>query len=106
MHIYLDPLDFVDNLHYNVLHKQKERMKSITTSIRIKPQLRQELQSLSAQLSHGMNWIIEQAIVEYLQRHHKNLRVTEALKDIAFLQGTTDDQAYWDNAYDDSDWEA
>ena len=79
-------------------------MKSVTTSIRFKPTLREELQTFAAEIGHGMNWVIEQAVIEYMQSHHKALRVKQALKDIAFLQQTPDDQDFWEAAYDDADW--
>ena len=62
-------------------------MKSVTISIRIKPYLRQELESLSANTGHGIDWFIEQALQEYLNRRRKTLRLEEALRDVEFLRG-------------------
>ena len=40
-----------------------------------------------------MNWIIEQALQEYLKRHHKMLLIDAAVKDVIYLQskGEEDD---------------
>jgi predicted transcriptional regulator len=79
-------------------------MKSISTSIRIKPHLRQELQSLSAHSGQGMNRIMEQALEEYLKRYQKTLLIDEAMKDIVFLRKDKDEDTFWDQAYDDTGW--
>ena len=81
-------------------------MHSVTTSIRIKPHLRQELSAFSTHCGHGMNWIIEQALAEYLKRHQKKLLIEEAIKDIVLLQDNSDEDAFWGAAYDDSGWVA
>jgi hypothetical protein len=41
-------------------------MKAITTSFRLPPELRQRLEETARRLGRGKNWIIVQALEEYL----------------------------------------
>ncbi len=84
-------------------------MRSVTTSIRIKPHLRQELELFSSLSNQGMNTVIERALEEFFQRHENTFAAQEALKDIAFLKTKTktnnnDDDDLWENSHDDSGW--
>ncbi len=81
----------------------------VTTSIRIKPHLRQELESVSHDLGHGINWVIEKAVEEFLKRNQREHLIQQVIKDIAFLQSTNcktdaEEEAFWEAAFDDSDW--
>ena len=58
-------------------------MSSITTSVRIKPHLRQKLEWLSIHSRHGINWIIEQAVEAYFERKQKeSLRLNTTISTI------------------------
>ncbi len=83
---------------------QDRTMKSVTTSVRIKPHLRLELETLSAHSGHGMNWFIEQALEEYLKQRRKEFLINEACQDILFLRGKEEGDSFWESAYDDSGW--
>lgn len=45
--------------------------KGITTSIRLTPELRQELDYISHTLHRGENWIIIQALQEFIQEFRR-----------------------------------
>jgi predicted DNA-binding protein len=79
-------------------------MNSVTTSVRIKSRLRQELEWLSSHSGRGINWIIEQAVEEYFERQKKNLLLEEAIKDVIFLQSRSEHEDTWQQLHDDTDW--
>ena len=79
-------------------------MNSITTSVRIKPHLRQELEWLSSHSGRGINWIIEQAVKEYFERKKKKLLLEEAVKDVIFLQARDKHDDVWEQLHDDTNW--
>jgi predicted transcriptional regulator len=51
---------------------------SSTTSIRIPDDLKVRLESTARQMNKGKNWIIKQALAEYLQRHNMDWLRAEA----------------------------
>jgi|LakMenEpi03Aug12_release.lakeMendotaPanAssembly.Ray.scaffolds.fasta_scaffold434510_3 predicted DNA-binding protein len=83
--------------------------KSVTTSIRLQPALRRSLESLAQETGHGMSWLIEKALEEYIARHQRQSMIKEARKDILYLNqqvSELQDETFWDQIYDDSGWEA
>ena len=51
---------------------------SSTTSIRIPDDLKDRLESTARRMNKGKNWIIKEALAEYLQRHNMDLLRAEA----------------------------
>ena len=81
--------------------------KNQTTSIRLTPQLRQQLDCLSLCMHRGRNWIISQALQEYMYKNQHHTLAIEARRQslIASQQTNTLDED-WHNSIDDSDWHA
>lgn len=53
-------------------------MKSVTTSIRIDASLAEQLERAASRLARGKNWIITQALEEYLARVNQDDLAAEA----------------------------
>ena len=53
-------------------------VRSSTTSIRIPDDLKIRLDRTARRMNKGKNWIIKQALAEYLQRHNMDLLREEA----------------------------
>ncbi|MGH9648490.1 MAG: CopG family ribbon-helix-helix protein [Bryobacteraceae bacterium] len=71
-------------------------MASSTTSIRIPDDLKVKLESTSRRLNKGKNWIIKQALAEYLQRHNvDSLRAEARRQSIAASKKKWKDEKFW-----------
>ena len=76
-----------------------EIMSSSTTSIRLPDELRSSLDRASRRMSKGKNWIIKQALAEYLQRHDMDLLRAEARRQsIAASKRKWKDAKLWEQA--------
>ena len=72
---------------------------SSTTSIRIPDDLKLSLEKTSRRLNKGKNWIIKQALAEYLQRHNMDLLRAEARwQSIAASKKKWKDAKLWQQA--------
>ena len=77
---------------------------SITTSIRLTPKVRQQLELASHKLHRGKNWIINQALEIYLKKLRYSLLVDEAKRQS--LLASAHDKEDWENESDQTGWEA
>jgi predicted transcriptional regulator len=76
-----------------------EFVASSTTSIRIPDDLKLSLESTARRMSKGKNWIIKQALTEYLQRHNMDLLRAEARRQsIAASKKKWKDAKLWEEA--------
>ena len=81
-------------------------MKTITTSIRLPPELRQRLEETAQQLQRGKNWIIVQALEAYLDKIEDRPFIEEARRQSLMASGVvTSDEAFWENNTDTADWQ-
>lgn len=74
-------------------------MASSTSSFRISGELRFRLEEAARRLSKGKNWIINQAIEEYLDRHGRT-KLREEARRQSLLAGRkpSKDAARWEKA--------
>jgi predicted transcriptional regulator len=85
-----------------------KQAKSVTTSIRFQPALRRTLESLAQESGHGMSWLIEKALEEYIAKYRRQSIIDEAQKDILYLnerESHSQSENFWEQMYDDTDWE-
>ena len=83
--------------------------KGITTSIRLTPELRQQLDYLSHSLHRGKNWIVIQALQEFINRHNLTLLAEEAKRQslLASQYSTNEeDEKIWEENIDITGWES
>ncbi|MBZ5674905.1 MAG: ribbon-helix-helix domain-containing protein [Acidobacteriia bacterium] len=74
-------------------------MASSTTSIRIPDDLKDRLESAARRMNKGKNWIIKEALAEYLQRHNMDLLRAEARRQsIAASKKKWKDAKLWEEA--------
>lgn len=81
-------------------------MHSITTSIRLTPKLREELEQAAHSLHRGKNWIITQALEDYLSKlSHTELK-KEARRQslLASKVETSSEEEWWQDNADTSSW--
>lgn len=81
--------------------------KGITTSIRLSSELRQKLDYLSHSLHRGKNWILNQALEEFINRNNHNILAQEARRQslIASQSQSNEDEEAWESNNDISGWE-
>lgn len=70
------------------------------TSVRLTPQLRQQLDYLSHSLHKGKNWIIVQALQEFIQRSNYSVFVKEAQRQSLLARVAEDQQQVWQDNTD------
>lgn len=79
---------------------------AVTTSIRLSPELKGQLEHASQQLHRGKNWIITQALEEFLTKLDKSLLTKEARRQSLLASQTqTSEQQDWEQNTDTSGWE-
>ena len=72
---------------------------SSTTSIRIPDDLKIRLESTARRMSKGKNWVIKQALTEYLERHNQDwLRAEARRQSIAASKMKWKDEKFWEEA--------
>jgi predicted DNA-binding protein len=80
-------------------------MSSTTSSFRISDELRIRFESAAAQLGKGKNWILNQALREYLERIREDSLALEARRQSLLASGRTAPEAqFWAARADDRDW--
>ena len=89
-----------------VLHLCYDRvMSSTTSSFRISDELRARLESAAAQLGKGKNWILNQALREYLERIREDSLAAEARRQSLLAGGrATPEEQFWAAQADDRNW--
>lgn len=81
--------------------------RSVTTSVRLTADLRLQLDHAAHRLHRGRNWIVSQALLEYLAKLGESKLVNEAQRQ-SLLANEADrankDIEIWDKNQDDSGW--
>ena len=79
----------------------------ITTSIRMPSDLRLELEQAAHNLHRGKNWIIIQALKNYLGQLQDQKLIQEAKRQslLACESDKASEQDLWESNYDQSGWE-
>lgn len=82
--------------------------KGITTSIRLTPQLRQELEHLSHALHRGKNWIVIQALQEFIQKKNGPFLAEEVRRQslLASQADTIAEETLWEENSDTTGWQS
>ncbi|WP_267257029.1 CopG family ribbon-helix-helix protein [Coxiella endosymbiont of Ornithodoros maritimus] len=76
------------------------------TSIRLPPALKDQLDRAASVLHRGKNWIIVQALQDYLGKVDDRFLVKEARRQsIMASQGYSNEERDWENNLDLRDWE-
>ena len=80
--------------------------KGITTSIRLAPELRRQLDYLAHSLHRGKNWIVNQALQEFIYRNNHTLLAQEAQRQslLASQMNNRQETEEWENSSDVTDW--
>ncbi|MBI3696224.1 MAG: hypothetical protein HY238_15480 [Acidobacteria bacterium] len=80
-------------------------MKSTTSSFRIREELRIRLEETARHLKKGKNWIIIQALEEYLHKTHPAALAAEARRQSVVASATvTEDEKFWEQQADTRGW--
>jgi predicted DNA-binding protein len=80
-------------------------MSSTTSSFRIGDELRARFESAASQSGKGKNWILNQALREYLDRMREDSLAAEARRQSLLACGkTTPEERFWAARADDSGW--
>ena len=80
--------------------------RGITTSIRLTPELRQQLDYLSHSLHRGKNWIVIQALQEFINRKSSTILLKEAKRQslLASQYEINEDEKIWEENIDTTGW--
>ncbi len=80
--------------------------RGITTSIRLTPEVRQQLDYLAYSLHRGKNWIVNQALQEFINRKNHTLLAQEARRQslLASQSKTNEDEEGWEQNIDTTGW--
>jgi predicted DNA-binding protein len=80
--------------------------KGMTTSIRLTPELRQQLDYLSHFLHRGKNWIIIQALKEFMNKNNYTFLLEEAKRQslLASQCEINEDEKIWEENIDETGW--
>jgi predicted transcriptional regulator len=81
-------------------------MRSITSSFRMSPELRKRLEETARTLKKRKNWIIIQALEEYLQKRHRAALAAEARRQSLLASSeSAQDEGFWGSQTDARGWE-
>jgi predicted transcriptional regulator len=82
--------------------------KGITTSIRLTPELRQQLDYLSHTLHRGKNWIVVQALQEFINRNNYTILLEEAKRQslLASQCEINEEEEIWEENTDTTGWQS
>ena len=80
---------------------------SITTSVRLSPELRDQLDTAAHTLHRGKNWIIVHALEMYLEKIHFDDLAAEARRQslLAAAQDNAKETELWEDNTDTTGWE-
>ncbi len=81
---------------------------SVTTSIRLAADLRLQLDHAAQRLHRGKNWIVSQALQEYLAKLGESKLVNEAQRQSLLAKQAdeaNEDIKIWEDNQDDSGWQ-
>jgi hypothetical protein len=79
--------------------------KSMTTSIRLTQDLRNQLEHAAQLLHHGKNWVITQALQEYFSRTQIVELAKEARRQSLLVAKQETQDELWEDNQDTSGWE-
>ena len=80
-------------------------MRSVTSSFRMSLELRKRLEQTARTLKRRKNWIITQAIDEYVQKWHKASLAAEARRQSLLASAKAiDDEEFWEKQADSRGW--
>ena len=79
-------------------------MRSVTSSIRISPQLRERLEETARHLQSGKNRIITQALEEYLDRVNRARFLEDARRQSILASAADADDEFWAQQADTTGW--
>lgn len=82
--------------------------RSVTTSVRLTADLRLQLDHAARRLHRGRNWIVSQALVEYLAKLGEAKLVNEAQRQSLLAKKAdqaNEDGDIWEENQDDSGWQ-
>ena len=80
-------------------------MKTVTTSIRMRPQLRKRLEQYAQSVRRGKTWIIEDALETYLNEKTGNSLIEEARRQsILASSNSWDESEGWETSADTEGW--
>ena len=77
---------------------------STTTSIRLPDDLRSQLDAAAESLHRGKNWVIVQALREYLARMQRDALAQEARRQSLKVAEITGEEHEWMDSMDDTGW--
>jgi len=77
---------------------------NITTSIRLPPTLREQLEKATHHLHRGKNWIITKALEEYLEKLHQNVLAEEAHRQSLLASQVENKDEDWEQNTDTRGW--
>lgn len=77
----------------------------VTSRVRMSLELRKRLEQTARTLKRRKNWIITQAIEEYLQKWHKAALAAEARRQSMLVSAkTAGDEDFWEEQADSRGW--
>ena len=81
--------------------------RSVTTSVRLTADLRLQLDHAAHRLHRGRNWIVSQALLEYLAKLGESKLVAEAQRQSLIASKAdkaNEESSLWEDNQDDSGW--
>jgi predicted DNA-binding protein len=80
-------------------------MRSVTSSFRMSLELRKRLEQTARTLKKRKNWVITQAIEEYVQKWHRAALAAEARRQSLLASAkTTEAEEFWEKHADSRGW--
>lgn len=79
-------------------------MQNITTSIRLTPKLRSQLEQAASVMHKGKNWIIIQALENYFHILNQRKLAVEARRQSLLASQSEDENNLWQDNTDTSGW--
>jgi predicted transcriptional regulator len=81
-------------------------MRTVTSSFRMSRDLRRRLEETARSLKKRKNWIIIEALEEYLQRKHRAALAAEARRQSLLVRAAEhEDDNFWDQLADTNGWQ-
>jgi len=80
--------------------------KNTITSIRLNPEMKHQLEYAAKALQRGKNWIINQALQNYLSALNSQVLIKEATRQSLLASRTRHcDEKLWEENSDTTDWQ-
>ena len=79
---------------------------NLVTSFRLKPEVKQQLEYVERVLHRRKNWIITQALQEYLNALNSQVLQEEARRQsLLASRAANQDEKLWEDNHDTTDWQ-